>query len=85
MRWKYFCGASIVVGAALLKAGAPLITVIAGITLAAFFNFLRQRGNSARTGSSNGTERDVRGRGRVQRPPNGDASASQMLKVANAR
>jgi len=47
MKWKYFAGACIVVGAALLKAGAPLITVIAGIALAAITNLLQHRGNSA--------------------------------------
>jgi len=49
MKWKYFVGACIVVGAALLKAGAPLFTIIVGIILAAFSNFLRHRGNSTRT------------------------------------
>ena len=43
MKWKYFCGACVVVGAALLKAGAPLIAVITGIGLAALSNFLRNR------------------------------------------
>src|SRR5216683_7181123 len=52
MRWKYFFGACIVVGAALLKAGAPLIAVIAGIALAAFSNFLRHRGSSTGNGSA---------------------------------
>ena len=52
MKWKYFVGACIVVGAALFKAGAPLFTIIVGIILAAFSNFLRHRGNSARTSST---------------------------------
>lgn len=52
MKWKYFGGACIVVGAALLKAGAPLFTVIAGITLAALFNFWRHRSIPARTGAT---------------------------------
>src|SRR5216683_2907796 len=52
MRWKYFFGACLVVGAALLKAGAPLIAVIAGITLAALLNLQRHRANSARTSST---------------------------------
>jgi len=43
MKWKYFCGACFVVGAALLKAGAPLFAVAAGITLAALSNVLRHR------------------------------------------
>lgn len=52
MNWKYFVGACIVVGAALFKAGAPLFTVIGGIILAVLVNFLRQRGNTTRTGST---------------------------------
>ncbi len=48
MKWKYFCGASLIVGAALLKAGAPPLTVIGGIALAVFLNFLRHHSNSAR-------------------------------------
>jgi len=44
MKWKYFCGACLVVGAALFKAGAPLLTIIAGITFAAVMNILRHRG-----------------------------------------
>src|SRR5258708_30370261 len=47
MKWKYFCGASLIVGAALLKAGAPPLTVIGGIALAVFLNFLRHHSNSA--------------------------------------
>lgn len=50
MKWKYFGGACIVVGAALLKAGAPLFTVIAGIGLVALWNFLRTRDSSAPRG-----------------------------------
>ncbi len=52
MNWKYFCSACLVVGAALLKAGVPLIAIVAGIALAAFANLLRHRANSARTGST---------------------------------
>ena len=52
MNWKYFCGACLVVGAALLKAGAPLLAIVAGIALAALGNFLRHRASSARTGST---------------------------------
>ena len=52
MNWKYFGGACLVVGAALLKAGVPLIAVAGGIGLAAFANFLRHRANPARTGST---------------------------------
>jgi hypothetical protein len=35
----------------LLKAGAPVIAIVAGIALAALANFLRQRANFARTGT----------------------------------
>src|SRR5260221_13570406 len=48
MKWKYFCGASLIVGAALLKAGAPPLTVIGGIALAVFLNFFRHQSNFAR-------------------------------------
>lgn len=47
MKWKYFIGAAIVVGAALFKSGAPLFSIVCGITFAAVFNFLRQRTNAA--------------------------------------
>ena len=50
MSWKYFAGACLVVGGALLKAGAPLVAVVAGLALAALSNFLRQRAKSARIG-----------------------------------
>jgi hypothetical protein len=43
MRWKYFGGACLVVGGALLKAGAPVIAILAGLGLAALANFLRHR------------------------------------------
>ena len=43
MKWKYFCGACLVVGAALLKAGAPAFTVVLGITAAALANILKHR------------------------------------------
>jgi hypothetical protein len=52
MKWKYFAGACLVVGAALLKAGAPPLAILAGIALAGFSNFLRLRTNSARAGSA---------------------------------
>ena len=48
MKWKYFVGACIVVGAALYKAGAPVIAIIAGIAIAAFSNYLRHRGSTTR-------------------------------------
>jgi hypothetical protein len=53
MKWKYFIGAAFVVGAALLKAGAPLVSVALGITLAALLN-LRQQARVAKTKSKNG-------------------------------
>lgn len=43
LRWKYFWGACLVVGAALFKAGAPLFTVVLGVSLAAWMNILRHR------------------------------------------
>jgi hypothetical protein len=52
MKWKYFIGACFVVGAALLKAGAPLIAIAGGVALAALSNFLRGRVDSARRGST---------------------------------
>ena len=52
MNWKYFCGACLVVGAALLKAGAPPIAIAAGMGLAGLAKFLRNRANSSRTRST---------------------------------
>ena len=43
MTWKLFAAAAFVVGCALLKAGAPIVPVVLGISLAALVNF-RQRG-----------------------------------------
>jgi hypothetical protein len=43
MKWKYFCGACLVVGAALFKAGAPIFAILAGIAFAGVTNYLRQR------------------------------------------
>ena len=42
MNWKLFGAAAFVVGCALLKAGAPVLSIILGIGLAAFLNY-RQR------------------------------------------
>jgi hypothetical protein len=47
MKWKYFCGACLVVGGALFKVGAPLFAIIAGIALAVIMNILRHRGQTA--------------------------------------
>lgn len=51
MKWKYFGGACLVVGGALLKAGAPVLGILAGLGLAALANFLRYRhvGRAQRT------------------------------------
>ena len=49
MNWKYFSGACLVVGGALLKSGAPLIAIVAGIALAGFANFLRHRSAVAKS------------------------------------
>jgi hypothetical protein len=48
MTWKLFVSASILSAALLLKAGAPLVTVVMGIAMAAFFNHRRQRRESAK-------------------------------------
>ena len=49
MKWKYFAGACLVVGGALLKAGAPVLAILAGLGLAAFANFLRHRASTGRS------------------------------------
>jgi hypothetical protein len=41
MSWKYFIGASILATGLLLKAGAPLVPIVLGIAMAAFFNWRR--------------------------------------------
>jgi hypothetical protein len=41
MSWRLFIGASILGGALVIKAGAPLLSVAAGIALAAWLNRLR--------------------------------------------
>jgi hypothetical protein len=46
MNWKYFLGACFVVGAALVKAGAPLVAIVAGIGVAALLNVVRHRAQS---------------------------------------
>lgn len=43
MSWKYFGGACILGGALAIKAGAPLIAVIAGIALIAALNGWKKR------------------------------------------
>jgi len=44
MSWKLFVGASILSVGLLIKAGAPLMPLVMGIAIAAFFNRWRQRG-----------------------------------------
>ena len=48
MSWRLFGGAAIIVGGLLLKAGAPVIAVAAGIGLAGFFNWQRWRASRRR-------------------------------------
>jgi hypothetical protein len=52
MKWNLFLGAAILVGGLLLKLGAPLPSVIAGIGLAAILTW--QRGRTAPPGSKTG-------------------------------
>ena len=39
MKWKFFLGASILSVGLLFKAGAPLVPVVVGVTVAAFFTW----------------------------------------------
>jgi hypothetical protein len=48
MSWKLFVGATIVSAGLLIKVGAPLVPVLLGIAMAAFFNHRRQRGAIAK-------------------------------------
>ena len=48
MSWKLFVGASILSVGLLIKAGAPLMPLVMGIAIAAFFNHWRQRGATAK-------------------------------------
>jgi hypothetical protein len=43
MSWKFFAGAAILTVALLLKLGAPLVPVAAGVGVGAFYNWVRQR------------------------------------------
>mgnify|MGYP001027139317 CR=1 FL=1 len=43
MNWKLFIGASILVVGLMLKAGAPLFTIVLGVGLAAFDSWLTRR------------------------------------------
>jgi hypothetical protein len=48
MKWKYFIGACVIVGAALLKAGAPVSAIIGGVGVAGLGTLLRQRSPKTR-------------------------------------
>ena len=48
MNWNLFVGAAILVGGLLLKLGAPLPALVAGIGLAAIVNWTRARGATPR-------------------------------------
>ena len=43
MKWKFFVGACILTTGLLIKAGAPLVAIAAGIAGAAFINWKKQR------------------------------------------
>jgi hypothetical protein len=43
MSWRLFIGASILATGLLIKVGAPLVPVVMGIAMAAFFNWRRER------------------------------------------
>jgi hypothetical protein len=43
MNWKLFVGASILAVGLMLKAGAPLFTIVLGVGLAAFISWLTRR------------------------------------------
>jgi uncharacterized membrane protein len=47
MKLKYLCGACLLGGALTLKMGAPLIAVLAGITLCAAWYAFKKRGAKA--------------------------------------
>ena len=48
MSWKLFVGATILSAGLLIKVGAPLMPVVLGIAMAAFINYRRQRGATAK-------------------------------------
>ena len=41
MKWKFFIGSCILAAGLLFKAGAPLVPVVAGVTLAAIVSWKR--------------------------------------------
>ena len=43
MRWKFFVGASIVVAAALMRAGVPAVPIAAGLVTAGLITWKLQR------------------------------------------
>jgi hypothetical protein len=46
MNWKYFCAATVIVAAALLKYGAPLFPVLAGIVAVGAWTLFKARRTS---------------------------------------
>ena len=52
MNWKFFIGACILVAGLLLKAGAPLFAIAAGMVLAALWTWKQSRGGPAGPRSS---------------------------------
>ena len=45
MNWRLFVGASILSVALMLKIGAPLFAIVAGVALAAFLSWMTRRPN----------------------------------------
>lgn len=46
MKWKWFGGACIIVGALLIKVGVPVLPVLLGMGIAGYFTWVRQRAAS---------------------------------------
>jgi len=46
MNWKYLCGGALIAGALMVKFGAPLIPVVAGIVMAVAWNIWKSRTES---------------------------------------
>lgn len=45
MNWKLFGAAALIVAAALVKVGVPLVAVVGGVALAGFLSWLTRRPN----------------------------------------
>jgi hypothetical protein len=43
MRWKFFVGAAIIVAAALIRAGVPIVPIAAGLVTAGLVTWMLQR------------------------------------------